>query len=193
MSGQEWDIKPCGENCSGCGKPFADRQNYVSSLVHGEGGYERRDYCADCSSGERQAELKSLSSWKGVYRMPPPPVEVLKKETAETMLRKLMETSDRSMKNAIYVLAAMLERKRILVEREIRKEADGSSTIVYEHRKTDEMFLIPDPGLRLDQLEDVQREVSELLGAPAPGQGQAPASGGQPADAPADASAEPAE
>jgi len=170
MNGQEWDIKPCGENCSGCGTVFADKDLYFSALFRGQEGYERRDYCAACTAANPQPDNISLSSWKGVYRLPPSTVEVLKKETAETLLRKLMESSDKSGKGAIYVLAAMLERKRILVEREIKKEADGSSVIVFEHRKTGEMFLVPDPGLRLDQIEDVQKEVAALLGAPPPGE-----------------------
>ena len=36
-------------------------------------------------------------------------------------------------------------------------------TLVYEHVKTGEVFVVPDPGLRLDQLEAVQTQVAALL------------------------------
>jgi hypothetical protein len=37
---------------------------------------------------------------------------------------------------------------------------------VYEHKKTGETFLIPDPKLGFDQLSQVQTEVAEMLGIP---------------------------
>ena len=55
---------------------------------------------------------------------------------------------------------------------------DGLLVRIYEHRKTGETFLIPEPRLRLDQLEDVQRQVVTMLGGKPPGQ---PAPSGQPA------------
>ena len=36
-------------------------------------------------------------------------------------------------------------------------------TRIYEHTKTGEVFVIPDPQLRLDQIEQVQQEVAALL------------------------------
>jgi hypothetical protein len=50
---------------------------------------------------------------------------------------------------------------------EVKKGDDGRITRIYEHPKTGEVFVIPDPGLRLDQLAAVQAEVSALL-APEP-------------------------
>ena len=64
----------------------------------------------------------------------------------------------------------MLERKRILAEKDVQKHDDGSKVIVYEHKKTGETFVIPDPGLHLDQLEHVQIEVVQMLGMKQPSQ-----------------------
>jgi hypothetical protein len=60
----------------------------------------------------------------------------------------------------------MLERNRLLVERDLQTNDQGTLIRVYEHKKTGETFLIPDPKLRLDQLEVVQQEVITLLGGP---------------------------
>ena len=35
--------------------------------------------------------------------------------------------------------------------------------LIYEHVKTGEAFIIPDPRLRLDQLDSVQQEIYSLL------------------------------
>jgi hypothetical protein len=52
-----------------------------------------------------------------------------------------------------------------------------SLTRIYEHVRTGEVFIIPDPQLRLDQVEELQAQVAGLLGAPAPAPAQALPSG----------------
>lgn len=177
---QDWDIKPRGEGCSDCQTPFADQQTYFSALVFDTNGYRRADYCEKCWLVKDEETILPYSMWQGVYRMPPPePEEALKKETAETLLRKLMEDDDPTKANVIYILAVMLERNRLLVERDIQTHENGALVRVYEHRKTGETFLIPDPRLRLDQLGTVQEEVIAMLGGPAKKGESASGAGGE--------------
>lgn len=162
---QDWDIRPCNSECSGCGKSFDDGELYYSALIHGEEGYCRTDHCVACKEKGDVGSSGSHSMWTGTYRPPPPPeAEVLEKHTAESLLRELIEEEDASKGNLIYVLAAMLERKKLLVEKSVTKSEDNTTTIVFEHRKTGESFLVTDPHLRLNELEHVQTEVAELLG-----------------------------
>lgn len=165
---QEWDIKPRGQNCTRCEQTFIDRQPYFSLLAPGAEGFQRGDYCETCWPEVKRTE-GAYSMWRGLYQSPPPkPEEALKKETAESLLRKLLETEDPTRRNVIFILAVMLERKKILVERDVQKKDDGTWVRVYEHRKTGETFLIPDPRLRLDELEHVQVEVITMLGGKPP-------------------------
>ena len=174
---QEWDIKPRGEACTDCQKPFTDRQPYHALLAFiQDQGYTRSDFCVECWP-KHQGDVSPTSTWQGVFRMPPPPPEeALKKETAEGMLRRLMADEDDTKINPIYILAVMLERKRVLIERDIQKREDGTTIRVYEHRLSGETFLIPEPHLRLDELEHVQEEVVLLLGG---GPRKTPAVGAQ--------------
>ncbi len=48
----------------------------------------------------------------------------------------------------------------------MRKNEDGSLTRIYHHGKSGEAFVIPDPGLKLSQVAEVQAEVADLLAAP---------------------------
>lgn len=162
---QEWDIKPRGEACSDCQKPFVDKQSYHALLAFVQDeGYARSDFCAECWP-KHEGKASPTSTWQGTFRMPPPPPEeALKKETAEGMLRRLMADEDETKINPIYILAVMLERKRVLIERDVQKREDGTTIRVYEHRQSGETFLIPEPHLRLDELEHVQEEVVQLLG-----------------------------
>ena len=70
------------------------------------------------------------------------------------------------MKNVVYVLAVMLERSKILVERDAREQPDHTIIRIYEHRKTGESFIVLDPRLRLENLAEVQQQVVALLSGP---------------------------
>jgi hypothetical protein len=94
--------------------------------------------------------------------VPAPVAEVIQKENAETLLKKLIELNDPRYIPAGYILAVMLERKRILkVKEQIFR--DGKRTFIYEQPKTGDVFTITDPDLHLNQLEAVQRDVAHLL------------------------------
>ena len=116
---QEWNIKSRGHVCSICQNPLVDRAPVVSALKEVDGGYERFDCHPECwkvSDRDRTA----FSQWDGVYFAPVREEKKkvpLKKEDASELLRDLMTLDDPAMKNVIYVLAVMLERSKILVER----------------------------------------------------------------------------
>ena len=160
---QEWEIRACSRVCAATGQSFADGQSIHSCLVYGPEGYERRDFS---EAGWAQADRQGVVSfWKSEFHAPPPPApEAVRKETAETLLRQFLGKEDYSRINAIYILAVMLERKRVLVERDVQVREDGCRVLIYEHKRTGEVFTIPDPQLKLGALEAVQQEVAELLG-----------------------------
>ena len=56
----------------------------------------------------------------------------------------------------------MLERKRVLKVKDQLKDK-GGRIFVYEVAKTGDIFTIPDPNLKMEQLEQVQIEVAALL------------------------------
>ena len=183
---QDWDIRPRSDTCTVCNAVFEDGQRYVSALWFDPagGGYGRGDYHEACWEDVQQ-DVAAFSTWRSTFRLPPPPdEEPLKKETAESLLRKLLETDEDANRNAVYILAVMLERKRTFVERDVQiREEDERTIRVYEHRKTRETFFIPEPRLRLDQLEEVQQEMIALLDRSQPDA----APGAPPADPPAEA------
>lgn len=159
----DWNIQAPANICTACNKTFTDGEPLFSRLQFSAEGYARRDYCAVCWSDPARSGATGV--WRGVFRAPPPPAEEpLKKETAESLLRHLMETEDAKHGNAIFILAVMLERRRILAERDVQTRDDGVKIRVYEHKKSGETFFIPDPELKLAELQHVQEEVITLLG-----------------------------
>jgi hypothetical protein len=162
---QDWDIRPRSSLCSECEKLFENNEAYYSALVYGEDGYQRGDFCVGCWVG-KESELVPFSSWKGTFIIPPEVVDTdpLKKETAESLLRKLIEDDNGENASVIYILVVMLERKKILVEKDVKIDDNGTVHRVYEHRASGETFLILDPQLKLDKLEEVQMRVVDMLG-----------------------------
>ena len=161
---QEWNLRSRGHVCSLCQKPLVDKNPVVSALKETAGGYERFDCHPECwKTAER--DWKPFSEWDGIYLAPVKEVkkEPLKKEDAGELLRKLMTLDDPAMKNVVYVLAVMLERSKILVERDSKELEDGSIRRVYEDRRQGDTFVILDPRLRLENLGEVQQQVVALL------------------------------
>jgi hypothetical protein len=162
----EWNIQSRAHGCTACGKSFADKEAYHTLLFDEKAEFKRSDICQACwqhQYGDGARDRKGfISYWQGVYEAPPPPTDPIKKETAESLLRKLIELNDPQYIPAGYILAVMLERKRALKVKE-QIVRDGKRVFIYEQPQTGDVFTIVDPNLQLNQLEQVQRDVAALL------------------------------
>lgn len=183
----DWNIKGRSTKCIWCDKMFFEKETFysvVSDTATQEAtdiiekirqqnkdekelpDYIRLDFCKDCWNNF--SKRKWISTWKGVFV--PPQVTINQtelKETTESLLRRLID-EDETPDNIpiIFVLAVMLERKKILIERAVRKLSDNTILRVYEHKKNGEVIFITDPNLSLEQIPDVQKRVMELLNKP---------------------------
>ncbi|MGD0413587.1 MAG: hypothetical protein ABSC18_18010, partial [Verrucomicrobiota bacterium] len=94
----EWNIQSRAHACAACGKPFADQETYHTLLFDEKTDFRRSDVCQACwqkqySDGARDRK-GFISYWQGVYAAPPPPADAIQRETAESLLRKLIEVND---------------------------------------------------------------------------------------------------
>ncbi len=162
----DWNIQSRASACEACTQPFADRQPYHTLLLDAPPELRRSDICDPCwqkqFAGDARDRAGFISHWQGIYEAPPLPVDVIHRETAETLLRKLIEQNDPRYAPAMFILAVMLERKRVFKVKE-QIVRDGKRVFIYEQPRSGDMFTIADPALRLDQLEQVQRDVASLL------------------------------
>lgn len=161
---QEWTIQSRAEKCAATGEPFKEGEYFYTLLFDDKDGLRREDLSEEAWKA-RNDNIQPFSFWRSKFEPPPPPEpEPIGRQTAEDLLRRYMEESSAQHAAARFLLAAMLERKKLLKEVESKHTTDGQLTRIYEHTKTGEVFVIPDPELRLDQLEQVQLEVASLLG-----------------------------
>src|SRR5882672_5445177 len=132
----EWNIQSRAHACEACTQPFADKQPYHTLLLDETPALRRSDICDPCwqklSADAARSRAGFISHWQGIFEVPPPVADVIERETAETVLRKVVERNDPRYAAAGYILAVMLERKRILKVKEQIKR-DGQRIFIYEH------------------------------------------------------------
>ena len=161
---QDWNIKARSAACDATGRTFVEGEVFHTALfVDMDGqGFRRSDLCEEAwkaRSLDPSAE-PPFSAWRSKFEAPPPPQpEPLPRDDAEGMLRRLIESNDPAHTNTRYLLAVMLERKRVLKP----QSSPHKATLIYERAGTGETFIITDPNLSLSDLVAVQEEVSALL------------------------------
>jgi hypothetical protein len=159
----EWAITHRADACAMTHRPFVPGEYFYTLLFyHGADGYRREDLSEEAWRN-RNENIQPFSFWKSRYEpLPPKPPEPLPRENAEQLFRRLV-ASENPPANACYVLAAMLERKRVLKQVKTESPGNGRRVLIYEQSTTGDVFVVPDPQLRLGELETVQNEVAELL------------------------------
>src|SRR5215471_21764564 len=111
----EWNIQSRAHACTGCGRMFVDKEQYHTFLFDERAEFRRYDVCEECwqkqySDGARERK-GFISYWQGIYEAPQARPEVIAKENAESLLRKIVERNEPSLGPAAFILAVMLERK----------------------------------------------------------------------------------
>src|SRR6476620_12070150 len=119
----DWPIKHRADACAQTERPFEAGEQFYTLLFQEGQGFRREDLSEEAWA-QRNENIKPFSFWKTRYEpAPTTPPEPLEKEEAEDILRRLLTTNDPAQVNACYVLAIMLERKRVL--KQIRVDETG--------------------------------------------------------------------
>lgn len=162
---ETWSIKSRAHACSVTEKHFNDGETFYTAIFPDpeSSGYLRKDFSKEAWSARASDSEKPFSFWTSVYHVPVKQEEVqVTEESPEALLRRLIEEDQEHTENARYILAIMLERKKQLVEADSQATATGIIRI-YEQRKTGDVFIVKDPNIPLDEVEQIQQEVSDLL------------------------------
>lgn len=147
--------------------PFEDGQLIWTAIFigfEGDEGYLRKDYSEEGWNSRPDGDAHPFSSWQSKWKQVEKPAEdhALEKDTAETLLDRLTAEDKPETEKTRYILALMLERSKLLHETDSQAVNDGILR-VYKHKRTEAVYLVKDPNLALDQIVDLQREVSEML------------------------------
>ena len=166
---QDWKIRGTNARCELTGEEFVDEQDFFTCIFDDpeSDGFIRRDYSVESWRKVRgEIDPAPFSFWRSTYKAPVVEEEedALRDTSAEGMLRRFIEQDDPTTENARYILALMLERKKTLIPTD-RQETETRTLLFYEHADNGDVFIVADPGLKLDEIESVQRDVAALLAA----------------------------
>lgn len=163
--GESWHIKSRAHHCVVTGKNFADGEVIMAAIVPDpeSSGWLRKDYSLEGWEQRNAVEGEEFSQWKTVYKAPVAHERVeVTKESPIDLLRRMVDEDEEHTETVRFILAVMLERQKILVEKDTQTVPSGILR-VYEHRKEGDVFLIRDPNVALDEVEAMQQEVIDLL------------------------------
>jgi hypothetical protein len=162
---EPWSIKSRAHVCAVTETHFTDGESFYTALFPDpeSSGYLRKDFSVDAWENRDKDDTPPFSYWQSTYRVPVKEEEVaITEESPEELLRRLIEEDQENTENARYILAIMLERKKLVVEADSQPVATGIIRI-YEHRKTGDVFIVKDPNIPLSEVQKVQDEVTILL------------------------------
>jgi hypothetical protein len=163
-----WNISPRSNECSKTKQSFQDGELFYAAIFKDNKSetYSRLDFSIkawdELLNNKDKEDLFSFWRSKFEEEAPTQAKEVVAKESAESMLRRLIDENEEKSENARYILAAMLERKKILKSVDVKEDAN-SKMLFYEHYKSGEAFIVRDPLLNLSELDAIQEEVSGWL------------------------------
>ena len=162
---EPWSIKSRARECAESGDAFQSGQKIRAAIFPDpeSSGYLRKDYTIEAWEN-REGKENPFSCWLTTYE---PPVTEEKAEDVveddpETLLKRLVDEEEEHTENARYILAVMLERKKLLRETDTQEIPSGILRI-YEHRKSGDVYIIKDPQISLTDVDRVQEEVRQLL------------------------------
>lgn len=194
MATAEWKINKFGQSCVICSKKIEVGEVCCSALFEpsreegkpATADFARRDYCEPCFNQHPPEGMYYY--WKLAAPDPtvniPPKKPVLDVEAVLDFFRRLATDSDPTKRPLAFVLALMLDRKKVLKFTGEKRREDGESLLVFTMRRGGESFELIPPGLDEQELAAAGRELNQILGVsapPAPAAALAPA----PSEAPA--------
>lgn len=167
---RNWEIRSRSRFCSFCQSAFEIGDVYHTTLDLKGVEPERMDYCIRCwqekDPGPENRKGDGLAYWRGRFKRLTPASEK-KDPVQKDVIRRLLDRHIRSEEsthiNLCFILALMEERKKILVPCDKTVDEEGREFIVYEHKKSGDIYLIRDPHLSLKEVAEVQRQVKELI------------------------------
>ncbi len=174
---KKWHIPAMAKWCSVTGAFFRPDDQVHTFIYENEDGSLRREDLSEAGMEARPFEFaqtagKPFSSWKsrfsGELTDPEETAEAEAEEKAEqdrteTLFRELEEASDAPSVRCRYIIGLMLERRRILKQRDTRYIDGEGKLLIYEHRDSGEVFVVEDPALDAEEVPFVQMEVSQML------------------------------
>jgi len=151
--------------CAATGKPFAEGEEIISAVFHGEEGFERRDYSV--------AGFEGVSDYHSYWRAHVP-VTVederrLDYDLALEFFNRLRGDESEEHAALVYLLALLLGRKRRVKLKGFGRGKGGEIlNVVVRGDEEDEALELPVPSMREGDADRLQADLNRLFGIEVP-------------------------
>ena len=156
----EWNIKRGDQKCTACAHEFAEQEEYFSALYDENRQFVRRDYCLRCWDGQEREKM--FSFWRTRVPVKEQETRIVDDEILMNFFLRLQGETEPMKLNFRYVLALLLMRKKLLKLEDIRYDERGEA-LVLKHRDEDKRFVVHNPQLTEEQIQQVTGEVGKIL------------------------------
>ncbi len=159
----EWAIKHRADSCAVTQRPFVPGEYFYTLLYHGADGYRREDLSEEAWQS-RNENIRPFSFWKSRYEpLPPKPAEPRAQGKCRATLSAFDGVGFTACKRLLRPGGHARTKTCFETGEDRRIPRWRGRVLIYEQGSTGDVFIVPDPQLRLDELENVQNEVAELL------------------------------
>jgi len=156
----EWSMPRRAEVCTGCQHEFAIGEAFQAYLYETAAGYERRDYCSQCTA---PAEPGPVGSWR-THRPEPTTkkVQPFDREAIYAFFERVEDAQEPQQVQFRFVLALLLWRKRVLRHEDTLLEG-GHEVWSFILPRTGALHRVVRPDLGEEQLDRLSEQVETLL------------------------------
>ncbi|MFM2170818.1 MAG: hypothetical protein RI957_1047, partial [Verrucomicrobiota bacterium] len=119
--GESWHIKSRSHHCVVTGRTFEDGESIIAAIFPDpeSSGWLRKDYSLEGWEQRDGEEYEKFSQWKTIYKAPAVQERVeVTKESPIDLLRRMVDEDEEHTEKVRFILAVMLERQKILVEKD---------------------------------------------------------------------------
>jgi hypothetical protein len=158
---QGYDVARPGGKCAVSGREIAPGEKYMAALRETAEGFERLDVTRECWEKFDRTDL--LGYWQATMPRPNEKKKVfVDDEVLCNLFERLAETTEPLKLNFRFVLGLILIRKRLLVYESSRVE-EGRDIWTIRFKGRDEHLELIDPRLDEQQVQEVSRQLGEIL------------------------------
>lgn len=159
MVGMDYDVQHFSRRCAATGRELREGETFYAVLAREGKEIVRRDYSAEAWPGpaaEWVAWWKSQAPSRASRRAKLAPNDVLWEYFQELEARG-------DQPDAVYVLALLLIRRRVLRLEEREADADGADWLVLHCPRDESIHRVLDVAPQEERIVEIERQLSELL------------------------------
>lgn len=156
----DYEIHRAARHCAATGRELAEGEEFYSVLVPDHGGWKRLDYAAAAWPGP--PDEGALGWWKS--RMPTRESKKARLAPNDVLLEYFQELVDQPAElDALYVLALLLVRRRVLRLEDTEHDSTRGSILVLFCPRDESTYRVAERSLGETETNEIQARLSQLL------------------------------